>query len=104
MATFRCGSVSEMACGSVREVNVGGRRIALARGEDGVYHALDNMCAHQGGPLGQGYIDGEALVCPLHGFSYRLDDGSCTMLPALKVPTIPVRVEGDDVFVELPDL
>lgn len=92
-----------MPPGTVREVSVGGRLLALARDEQGAFWALDNMCAHMGGPLGRGYLEDDALVCPLHGFAYRLDDGSCTMLPALKVQTIAVRVEGDDILVELPD-
>ena len=101
MATYSCGRVSDMECGTVREITVGGRTLALARGEDGEYHVLDNMCAHQGGPLGRGYIDGDTLVCPIHGFAYHLGDGSCTMLPALRVPTIPVHIDGDEVLVEL---
>jgi len=98
----RCLRADELEPGSVRQVTVNGRVIALGRDEDGVLFAFDNMCAHQGGPLGQGYVDGEVLVCPLHGWSYRIADGACTMLPGLKITKHPVREEAGDVVVELP--
>jgi nitrite reductase (NADH) small subunit len=103
MPAHRCVSAAEIEAGTVRQLTVNGRTIALGRGEDGVLFAFDNMCAHQGGPLGQGYVDDDVLVCPLHGWSYRLSDGACTMLPALRIVRHPVHEEDGVVVVELPD-
>ncbi|MGH7747684.1 MAG: Rieske (2Fe-2S) protein [Candidatus Dormibacteria bacterium] len=102
MALHRCASVSEMPPETVCEVEIGPRTIALARDEDGEFHALDNMCAHLGGPLGKGYVDGDRLVCPLHGWEYQLSDGSCLMLSGFCLPTFPVLVDGDDVLIDVP--
>ena len=104
MAYQRCARVSDMPLETVCEVVVGGRTIALARDEDGGFHALDNVCAHLGGPLGRGYVDGDCLVCPLHSWEYRLEDGSCLMLPGFRLPRFAVRVEGDDILVDVPDV
>jgi nitrite reductase (NADH) small subunit len=104
MAYQRCARVADMELESVCEVVVGGRTIALARDEEGGFHALDNVCAHLGGPLGRGYVDGDRLVCPLHSWEYQLADGSCLMLPGFCLPRFAVRVEGDDILVDVPDL
>jgi nitrite reductase (NADH) small subunit len=103
MGFHRCASVADMEPESVCEVVVAGRTIALARDEDGGFHAVDNVCAHLGGPLGRGYVDGDRLVCPLHSWEYELRDGSCAMLPGFCLPRFAVRIDGDDVLVEVPD-
>ena len=102
MVAHRLLAGTEIAPGEVRQVTVEGRILAVGRGEQGELFAFDNMCAHQGGPLGQGYVDGDTLVCPLHGWSYRLADGACTMLPALRITKHEVREEDGHVVVELP--
>ena len=103
MGFLRCASVADMEPESVCEVAVAERTIALARDADGGFHAVDNVCAHLGGPLGRGYVDGDRLVCPLHGWEYELRDGSCAMLSGFCLPRFSVRVDGDDVLVEVPD-
>src|SRR4029077_4751940 len=75
VVTHRCIASAELGPGEVRQLTVDGRTLAVGRSEEGELFAFDNMCAHQGGPLGQGYVDGDTLVCPLHGWSYRLADG-----------------------------
>ena len=59
----------ELAVDEVTMVVAGGRGICLARTADGL-GALDNRCPHQGGPLGEGTIEGEWLICPWHGYEY----------------------------------
>ena len=55
--------------GRVRTVTVDRRSLALTR-HHGIWGALDNRCPHQGGPLGEGTIEGEVLRCPWHGYDY----------------------------------
>ena len=55
--------------GRVRTVVVDGRSVAVAR-SGGVVGALENRCPHQGGPLGEGSIEGGWLRCPWHGYDY----------------------------------
>jgi nitrite reductase/ring-hydroxylating ferredoxin subunit len=100
---YRILDASDLEPGTVRPVTVDGRTIAVGRSEDGELFAFDNMCAHQGGPLGQGWVDGDRLVCPLHGWSYNIADGSCTMIPSLKITKHPIREDAGAIVVHLPD-
>jgi nitrite reductase/ring-hydroxylating ferredoxin subunit len=83
-------------------VEVDGLKLALARVGDAVY-AIDDTCAHQGGPLSGGKLYGTKLACPWHGWSYDVRTGSCLFPPrGGGVACYPVRVAAGDVFVELP--
>lgn len=84
--------------GIVAEVN--GQQIALFNVE-GTYYAIDNVCVHRGGPLGEGDLDGAAVTCPWHGWQFDVKTGGCINNPAAKVVSYPVEVEGTDVKVLL---
>ena len=73
-------------------------RIAVFR-HDGRFSAVGNVCAHQGGPLGEGRIIDGCITCPWHGYQYRPEDGCAPPPFTEKVPTYPVRVEGGRVLV-----
>ena len=60
---------------SVTAVTAGKVPICLVKYE-GEYSALDNHCPHQGGPLGEGMIEGGYVRCPWHGYEYDPKDGS----------------------------
>jgi nitrite reductase/ring-hydroxylating ferredoxin subunit len=66
-------------------------------------HAIGATCTHQGGPLDRGKVTGARLACPLHGWMFDVRTGQC-VFPGrgAAVPSYPVRVDGDDVWVELP--
>jgi nitrite reductase/ring-hydroxylating ferredoxin subunit len=83
-------------------VTLNGTRVALVRVGERV-HALGDVCAHQGGPLSEGRLTGSRLACPWHGWMYDVRTGDCLM-PARggTVPSYPVRVEGGDVWVDVP--
>ena len=85
-------------------VEPNGQRVALARLEDGSFRAIDDVCTHDGGPLGEGEIDDGEIECPRHGARFNLDTGEPVTLPAVVgVSTYPVRVEGDEVQVDIGD-
>lgn len=87
--------------GQVKEIAVAGRKIALVV-SGRKFYALDGVCAHKGGPLGKGLVKDGALVCPLHGAKFRLEDGSVVSGPAEKsVKTYPVEVRGDELTIKL---
>lgn len=102
MTALRAGSLAEVVPGAPRLVELHGRRVVLARLADQVYACADS-CAHRGGPLGEGKLVGARLTCPWHGWMYDVRTGRC-LLPARGGPiaTYPVRVDGDDVWVEIP--
>lgn len=86
--------------GSCRELVVGDRLVALAC-VDGEYFALDGVCPHQGGPLGQGELTGGVVTCPWHGWQFDVRTGQCQGSPSLVQPRLAVRVEGATVYVDV---
>lgn len=92
-----CG-VDEISGARAKVVSLsGGERVAIFRDGDSI-SALSNVCAHQGGPLGEGKIVGGCVTCPWHGYQYRASDG-CSPPPFTeKVPTYQVRVVGGRVL------
>lgn len=81
-------------------VEVGGEEIALFRRGDRV-DAIENACPHRGAALAFGDVRGGMVYCPLHAWGFELATGACPEFPGAAVRSYPVRVEGDDVFVEL---
>jgi nitrite reductase/ring-hydroxylating ferredoxin subunit len=93
---------AEIQPGTVRVVEVDGRSLCVGLTEDGEWGAIDNVCTHDGGVLGEGELDENAVECPRHGGRFDLFSGRVLSLP----PVIPVRAYaarqlGDDVQVEL---
>ncbi|MCP9273586.1 thiamine pyrophosphate-dependent enzyme [Mycolicibacterium arenosum] len=87
--------------GEVRVCPVGVKSVALTklRGE---YGAIDNRCPHQGGPLGQGTVENGKIRCPWHGFDFDPFTGEAAGGPDFDVPTYPVDVRADGVYVATP--
>jgi sulfoxide reductase heme-binding subunit YedZ len=75
-----------------------GERIAVFSHADGI-SAVTNVCAHQGGPLGEGAVIDGCITCPWHGWQYRPGDG-CSPPPFVeRVATYPVRIVAGRVLV-----
>lgn len=72
----------------------------------GHFYALDDVCTHDGGPLSEGSVDGQAgtIACPRHGAKFDVKTGAALTMPATK-PTVAheIKVDGDQVFVRLSD-
>ncbi|RJP30820.1 MAG: (2Fe-2S)-binding protein [Phycisphaerales bacterium] len=77
----------------------GGERIALFR-YDGCISATTNVCAHQGGPLGEGRIIDGCVTCPWHGWQYRPGDGQSPPPFTERIATHRVRVVGRRIQVD----
>ncbi|MGH2456192.1 MAG: Rieske (2Fe-2S) protein [Candidatus Limnocylindria bacterium] len=89
--------------GTVRVVELDGRSVCVGLTEDGEWGAIDNVCTHDGGVLGEGELEGEAVECPRHGGRFDLFSGRVLALPPVRpVGAYPVRVEDGEVVVELP--
>jgi len=67
----------------------------------GSISAMNNVCLHLGGPLGQGMIEGGKVVCPWHGWAWDPKTGEAAHNPDAKVVTYPLKIEGDDVLIEI---
>ncbi len=102
MATVKVGRVDEVPAGAGKVVRAGNTELALFN-VGGTFYALDNRCTHVGGPLGEGKIEENQVTCPWHGSIFDIMTGAAVRFPARRpVTTFPVRVEGNDVLVELP--
>jgi nitrite reductase/ring-hydroxylating ferredoxin subunit len=67
---------------------------------DGQFYALDGVCPHQGGPLGQGCLAGPIVTCPWHGWQFDVRTGEHQLNKHLHQPAFAVRIDGDAVFVD----
>jgi nitrite reductase/ring-hydroxylating ferredoxin subunit len=82
-------------------VEADGQRIAVFN-IGGSYYAIENTCPHRGGPLAEGMVTGEEVICPWHGSRFNVKTGSVVTPPARqRVKSFPVRVTGNDVEIDL---
>lgn len=95
------GKVSALPPDSVMEVLVGHHPYAVCN-VGGEIHAIDGVCLHRGGPLGQGQIHGGSVVCPYHMWEFDCRTGAYDYDPSKRVATFEVKVEGDEIFLLVP--
>jgi nitrite reductase/ring-hydroxylating ferredoxin subunit len=98
---IRVASLDDVPPGSAKELTAGGRIVALYN-VDGELYALDGVCPHAGGPLGQGNLDGCVVTCPWHGWQFDVTTGENCLNSNMQHPRFVVKVENGDVFVEIP--
>ena len=102
MTEVRAAAIDEVSAGRPTLVALNGTRVVLARIGHQVY-ALGDTRAHRGGPLSDGKLSDPRLTCPWHGWLYDVRTGECAFPGRGEaVPSYPVRVEGHDVWVEVP--
>jgi 3-phenylpropionate/trans-cinnamate dioxygenase ferredoxin subunit len=101
MALIKVARATDVPEGEVRVVQANGRSLCLAN-VDGSFYAIDNICTHDGGTLGEGFLWDDQVECPRHGARFDVKTGAVMTLPAvLPVRSYPVAVEGDEVSVDL---
>ncbi len=94
------GCIDELPVGRTKLVIVEDHRLALCHTRAGFF-ALDNACPHRGGPLAEGDIIGEEIVCPWHLWGFEVATGTCGGNASLSVGTHEVRIEGNRILVKL---
>jgi len=97
----RVAAVSEVPPGTAKEVMADDQVVALYN-IDGTFYALDGVCPHAGGPLGEGTLRGTVVTCPWHGWQFDVKSGENCLNRKMTHKSFAVNVEGSDVFVELP--
>jgi nitrite reductase (NADH) small subunit len=97
---IRLANASDCPPGSAREYVAGERIVAVFHTDEG-YFALDGVCPHQGGPLGQGKITGCIVTCPWHGWQFDVRTGQHQASRSLVHPGFPVKIEEGSLFVDL---
>ena len=97
---IRVAHVADIPTGTAREVMAGENIVALFHVGD-EFHALDGICPHAGGPLGEGALTGDVVTCPWHGWQFNVKTGQHCLNPRIEHRTFPVQVRGDEVFVDV---
>ncbi len=98
---YDVGPVSDFPRDQARECVAGDIVVAVVHTSDGIY-AMDGICPHQGGPLGQGQLCGKVLTCPWHGWQYDITTGAHSINPGIGHPTFPAKVEEGRVWIQIP--
>ena len=88
------------AAGEAKEFEAAGKTICVAN-VNGMCTAIDNVCLHMGGPLGQGYIENGKVVCPWHGWEYDPATGNLEGDPKTRIDVYPIKIENGDVLVDV---
>jgi nitrite reductase/ring-hydroxylating ferredoxin subunit len=101
MPLLKVAKLSEVPEESVLEVMVGQQPYAICRTQGAVY-ALNGICPHRGGPLGQGQIHQGRVVCPYHLWEFDCRSGEYDLDSARRVATYDVRIEGGEIFLQAP--
>ena len=92
-------STSDLAPGEKMLVEYQGTPVGLFN-IDGEFFAIYDVCTHDGGPLVEGDLHGEVIVCPRHGARFDVKTGAVRTLPAYApVPTYQVKIEGADILI-----
>ena len=86
-----------------------GKSAIISAGEDeialfnykGKYYAVTNKCPHRGAPLGEGRIEEGIVICPNHEWRFKLENGANMQNPELFIPTYPVKVKNENIYIGL---
>lgn len=93
--------INEIKPGEGKLIEVEDHEIALFNCE-GSYYAIDNTCTHQGGPLCEGDLEGNKVICPWHGAEFDVKTGNVVAPPAEEsVKSYRVEVDGDSIKIEI---
>lgn len=91
--------VGDVKNGQVKTLGVNGHHLALCNVE-GTFFAIQDLCTHDGGPLGDGELSDYEIECPRHGGRFDVRTGEVTALPPMfPVKIFPVRLQGDEIQV-----
>jgi nitrite reductase (NADH) small subunit len=99
MIWISIGSITDIPRRGARCIETPQGKIAVFRTADDRVFAIDDHCPHKGGPLSQGIVHGAAVTCPLHNWVISLETGKALGADEGAVRTIPIRIEGDKIFI-----
>jgi nitrite reductase (NADH) small subunit len=102
MAFVKVARLDEIPVGRGLLVEHNGCAMAVFNAGQGRFYACGAACPHEDGPLADGWLEGDVVVCPWHGFDFDLATGSCRVDADLSIPVYQVRVSADAVEVNLP--
>ncbi|HEY2827829.1 MAG TPA: Rieske 2Fe-2S domain-containing protein [Pirellulales bacterium] len=102
MAWHQIAKVADCSPGTCLEA-VAGERIVALFNVDGQFFALDGVCPHQGGPLGEGELTGCIISCPWHGWQFDVRTGQHQFSRSTVQPRFETKIEDGNVWVAIPE-
>ena len=102
MPYIKVAEVDEIAVGQGTLIERAGVAIAVFNAGAGQFYATSPTCPNEDGPLAEGWLEGDAVICPWHGYDFALTTGACRVAPGLKVSVYTVRVNGTAIEIDLP--
>ena len=100
MAFIKVASKNEIQSGRGKVVDLNGKEIAVLN-DNGKFFAIENTCAHMGGPLGEGNCSKETVTCPWHGWTYNLKTGKNTFNEEIKLNVYEVKIDKNDILIKI---
>ena len=97
---IKAADVGDIPAGEGRVAEVDGRQVAVFN-VGGRFCAIDNVCSHRGGPLGEGMVAGTVVTCPWHGWQFDVTTGVSPVNELVSVKKFNCKVERSDVLVEV---
>jgi len=101
MGWIKIGTITDIPRRGARCVVTPQGRIAVFRTAEDQVFAIEDRCPHKGGPLSQGIVHGAAVTCPLHNWVISLKTGKALGADEGAVRTLPIKVDGDQLFITL---
>ena len=95
-------SLDELPVVGAALAEIGGKKVAMVRTQDGRVHAVQDQCTHGAVSLSEGEVEGDTVECWLHGSRFDLRTGQPDSPPAVRpIPVYPLTLDGDDVLVDV---
>lgn len=99
---FEIAPAAELPSGERLFVEIGDHSIVLFNIAEQLF-AIEDVCSHDDGPLGEGDLEGYEIVCPRHGARFDVRNGHVTRMPAgTDIPAYPVRISNGNIEVGVP--
>jgi nitrite reductase (NADH) small subunit len=95
-----CTAAEAPGVGELKEIGTRGDAVCLAN-LGGRLAAMDNLCPHRGGPLAEGWVEGETVVCPWHCWAFSATTGMAEPPERAHVRVYPVKVEDGEILADL---
>ncbi len=102
MPLVKVARVSDLPPETARECVVGERVFAWCH-SGGEITAMDGICVHAGGPLGEGQVAEGRVMCPWHMWEFDCKTGAFDRNPAVRQATYTVEVRGEDILIDIPE-
>src|SRR5260221_2314936 len=93
--SVRVAAVGDVPPGTSKEVLADDQVVALFN-VGGIFYALDGVCPHAGGPLGDGTLSGTTVTCPWHGLQFDVNSGKNCLNPLMTLKNSPLNIVASD--------